>query len=169
MLLLAARALLGARGVVGTANQEVGKKPLFQYLPGSVGKAGKADTCASSVIAPDHVATAMNEASCLRQIEAKRHGTVHFQGFSGLNCEAIFVQVEQFAEIHDHAGLRAIETGVNRSVEFLTNRAAPLSLGKSGNWIRQSISAPIHSCFHINSGMDGEEDQSRLGMGVGLG
>src|ERR1017187_5163389 len=86
-----------------------------------------------------------------RQIEAERYGPVHLQPFTGLDGEALFVQVEQFAQIHNHLGLRAIETGVNRRMEFLANTAASLSVGSPCNWIRQSENASIHGCLHINS------------------
>ncbi len=88
------------------------------------------------------------------QIEAKRYRPVHLQPFTGLDGEALFVQIEQFAQIHNHAGLRPIETGVNRRMEFLTNTAAALSVGSPCNWIRQSENASIHSCLHINSGIE---------------
>jgi hypothetical protein len=78
----------------------------------------------------------MNVTFGFRQIEAKRYGPVHFQAFTGLDGEALFVQIEQFAQVHNHASLRAIETGVNRTVEFLTNTTAPLSVGSPSNWIR---------------------------------
>ena len=133
--------------MVGAGDQQVGKEPFFEYLPGTIRKPGKPDTSAASVIAPYHLATAMNEAFGFWQIEAKSHGTVDFQAFTGLDGEAIFMQVEQFAQIHDHTGLRAIETGVNRRVEFLTNAAAPLSVGSPCDWIRQSANALIHSCY----------------------
>ena len=64
---------------------------------------------------------AMNVTFGFGQIEAKRNRPVHFQAFAGLDSEPIFVQVEQFAQIHDHAGLRSVETGINGSVKFLTN------------------------------------------------
>jgi hypothetical protein len=90
----------------------------------------------------------MNETLGFWQIEAKRYGSVDFQAFAGLDGEAVFVQVEQLAQVHNHARLRSFETGVNRSVEFLTNTAAPLSVGSPCNWIRQSMNAPIHSYLH---------------------
>jgi hypothetical protein len=87
----------------------------------------------------------MNKTFGFWQIETKVYSSVDFQTFTGLDGEAIFVQVEQFTQVHDHSGLRSIEAGVNRSVEFLTNTAAPLSVGSRRNWIRQSMNAPIHS------------------------
>src|ERR1700687_6314017 len=111
--------------MVGAGDQQVGKEPLLEYLPGAFRKSRKPDTSAASVIAPYHLAAAMNETFGFWQVEAKGYGSVDFQTFTGLDGEAIFVEVEQFTQVHDHAGLRAIETGVNRSVEFLTNTAAP--------------------------------------------
>jgi hypothetical protein len=134
--------------VVGAGDQQVGKEPFFEYLAGTIRKPGKPDASAASVIAPYHLAAAMNETFGFWQVEAKGYGSVDFQTFAGLDGEAIFVQVEQFTQVHDHTGLRAIETGVNRSVEFLTNTATPLSDGSPCNWIRQSENAPIHSYLH---------------------
>jgi hypothetical protein len=37
------------------------------------------------------------------------------------------VQIQQLAEIHYHARLRAMETGVHRRMELLTDVAAALS------------------------------------------
>jgi hypothetical protein len=102
----------------------------------------------------------MNKIPSFRQIEAKCNRSVDFQAFPGLNGESILIQVEQFAQVDDHTGLRTIETGVNRSVKLLTSTTAPLTVGGPGNWIRQSRSAPIrvpiHDCHHINSGSAGK-------------
>jgi hypothetical protein len=70
------------------------------------------------------------------QIEAEGYGPVRLQAFTGSNREAFLIQVEQFAKVHNHAGLRGIETGVNRGVEFLTNPTSALSVESPGNWIR---------------------------------
>jgi hypothetical protein len=107
------------------------------YVAGTLRKRGKLDTSAARFIAPDHLATAVNVSFCFRQIEAQGYGPVHFQRFTGLDSEAVFVPIEQFAQIHNHAGPRAIETDVNGSMKFLTNATAPLP---------QSANAPIHSC-----------------------
>src|SRR6202158_1662901 len=115
--------------MVGAGDQQVGKEQFLEYLPGTFRKSRKPDTSAASVVAPYHLATAMNETFGFWQIETKVYSSVDFQAFTGLDGEAIFVQVEQFAQVHDHSGLRSIETGVNRSVEFLTNTTAPLSVG----------------------------------------
>jgi hypothetical protein len=120
-------------------------------LPGTLGEPGKPDASAARVIAPHYLATAMNVTLGFRQIEAKRYGPVHLQPFTGLDGEALFVQVEQFAQIHNHPGLRPIETGVNRCIEFLTNTAPSLSAGRRCTWIRQSKNALIHGFLHINS------------------
>jgi hypothetical protein len=105
-----------------------------------------------------------------RQIEAKRYGPVHLQPFTGLDGEALFVQVEQFAQIHNHPGLRPIETGVNRRMEFLTNNAPSLSVGSPCNWIRQSENALIHGFPSIlTQGSQGREQDKSGWKAMDLG
>jgi hypothetical protein len=78
----------------------------------------------------------MNETFGFREIKTKRDASIHFQAFAGLDGEAVFVQVEQFAQIHNHAGVQTIEAGIHRSVEFLTHTPTTLSVGSPCNWIR---------------------------------
>jgi hypothetical protein len=148
--------------MVGAGDQQVGKEPFFEDLTRTLRKTGKPDTSAASVIAPYHLRTGMNETFGFRKIETEVYSSVDFESFTGLDGEAIFMHIEQFAEVHDQAGLRSVETGVNRSVEFLTNKAAALSIGRPCNWIRQSLNAPIHSYSILTQESEGmEEDQPR--------
>jgi len=138
------RELPGSGLTVRASDQQVVEKPFLQNFLGIFGERREADPATARVIAPDDLATAMDVAFRFRQIEAERDGPIHFQALAGLDGEPMFVEVEQFAQIHNHPSLRAVKAGVHRSVKFLANRETPLSLRKSGNWIRQSANAPIH-------------------------
>ena len=94
VLALAPGELLSSSSVIGAGDQQVGKEPFFEYLAGTIRKPGKPDASAASVIAPYHLAAAMNETFGFWQVEAKGYGSVDFQTFTGLDGEAIFVEVE---------------------------------------------------------------------------
>ena len=108
--------LLAAGNVIRRGDQQICKKPFLERLPRCVRQGGKPDAAAASVVTPDHFATAVNETSGFRQIEAKRDCPVYFQAFTGLDGEAFLVQVEQLAEVDHHARVGAIKTGVHGSV-----------------------------------------------------
>ena len=85
-----------------------------------------------------------------RQVQAQFHRAVDLQTISftscrngGLNREAVFVEIQQFVQVHGHRR-RAVEADVNGSLKFLTDAAATLTVGREEDWIRQSESAPIH-------------------------
>src|SRR5713101_788296 len=85
-------------------------------------------------------------ASCraVRQIEGETDSPVCFQPFAGLNCEAVFAQVEHLAQVKHHSGVRTTETSVHRSMELVTNAASTLADATSGGWILQPDNAQFH-------------------------
>jgi hypothetical protein len=95
-------------------------------VPGILRKSRETDASPARIITPDHLAGAVNVTLSFWQLEAKRYRPVYFQFFASLYGKAIFVQIEQFTKIHNQTCLGTIETGINRRVEFLANRAAPL-------------------------------------------
>src|ERR1022692_1803724 len=148
-LFLAAGELLGSGGTIRAGDQQISKKPFFQNAPGTLGQFGKLNAAASRLIAPNDPASAVDEALGFREIEANGYRAIDFERFAGLDGETIFVQIEEFTQVHHQAGLRAIKTGVNRAVKLLTNTTAPFSVGC--NRIRHSSKTAIHGWHHINS------------------
>src|SRR5260221_11605481 len=128
--------------MVGAGDQQVGKEPFFEDLTRTLRKTGKPDTSAAGVIAPYHLRTAMNETFGFRKVETKAYSAVDFESFTGLDGEAIFMHIEQFAEVHDQAGFRSVDTGVNRSVEFFTSNAAAIYIRRRCYWFRLSLNEP---------------------------
>ena len=82
-----------------------------------------------------------------RHIEAHGYRSIHFQALAGLDGETFFVQIQQFAKVYDHAWFWTIETGIYRSVNFMTKVATTLSDGRSCDWIRQTANTAVHTCY----------------------
>jgi len=55
-----------------------------------------------------------------------------FEALAGLNGKTFLVEVDEFAEIDNEAGLGTVKTGVDGSVKFLTNTAAPVVIRRIG-------------------------------------
>ncbi len=101
----------------------------------------KAIAGAAGVIAPNDHAAAVDQALGLRKIETKRDRMINLEAIrtlsfsapqtdgsaGGLNTEAVFVEVEQFAQIKDDPRLRPVETGVDGSVELVTKSTPAIS------------------------------------------
>ena len=107
-------------------DQQISEEPLFQDLPRTVGERAEPNASAAALVAPYNLAAAVNVAFGFGKIEAKRNGPIHFEGFSRLNSEAFFMQVEQFTQVDGDARIRTIKTDINGRVEFLTKVAAPI-------------------------------------------
>jgi hypothetical protein len=99
----------------------------------------------------------MNVTLGFRKIEAKGYSAVDLQRLTGLDGEALFVQIEQFAQVHHDAGLRGIETGVDRGVEFMTNVAPALSGARPRDWTRQSAKTLLHNRSILTQGWQGRQ------------
>jgi hypothetical protein len=74
----------------------------------------------------------MDETPGFGKIEAKGEGAVGFKTLAGLNGKTFFVQVDQFAEIDNEAGLRSVEAGVDGSMELLANATATVVIRRLG-------------------------------------
>ena len=122
----AAGKLLRSGGVIRTPDEKVGEEPLFEGFRGTLGKRSKTDASAARVVAPDDLASAMDETAGFGKIEAKGQSAMRFKALARLNGETFFVQVDEFAEIDNESGLRTIEAGVDRGMESLANATAPV-------------------------------------------
>ena len=99
------------------------------------------------------------------------HRVVVHGGWNGsLHGEAIFVQVEQFAQVEYGARTRRIEADIDRRMKALTNSAASLTVRKARARIRQS-EAPIHGCTILTQTSTGGENdrESRIQRGSDVG
>jgi hypothetical protein len=74
----------------------------------------------------------MDETPGFGKIEAKGEGAVGFKTLAGLNGKTFFVQVDQFAEIDNEAGLRSVEAGVDGGMELLANATATVVIRRLG-------------------------------------
>jgi len=74
----------------------------------------------------------MDETPGFGKIEAKGEGAVGFKTLAGLNGKTFFVQVDQFAEIDNEAGLRSVEAGVDGVWSFWRTRRRRSSFEGSG-------------------------------------
>jgi hypothetical protein len=109
-------------------DQQISQEPFFQYSPRTWRKGAESNASAASVVAPDDLAAAVNVTLGFGEIEAKRDGSTNFEAFAGLNGEALFVQIEQFAQVDGNAG-GTVKTDIDGRMEFLTNLAAPILSG----------------------------------------
>ena len=107
--------------------QKVHKQPLLELAPIGLGKFGKADTCTTKSVSPDHQAAGVDICLGIGKIQNQVQSAVWRDWRRGVNAHARFAEVQDFGEIENRPPGDPIEGGVGRSMRFLTYTTAPLA------------------------------------------
>ena len=120
----------------------VEEEPLLELPARRFRQIGETNSDLPRAVSPDYVAGSLQVGICLRKIDAQVQHSADLPGRRRLNGSTALADVEDLAQVQHHVVRTAVEAGVGRGVNFLTNGPSQTATDSLPNTIGYGAMGP---------------------------